>query len=145
MCKFIFIINIELLIALLRCSISSNVSVHQIKGDSKHRRKCYAVVKNILVRSNGRLHTLSPKQFALGDKAIRGSLHAPSPHQESSSATATVLPNANEAAVCHWCDQDLPTHHMVAESRPLQLIAPDSPHEVTSSATATVPRLSILT
>ena len=37
------------------------------------------------------------------------------------------MPNANEAAVCHWCDQDLPTHHMVAESRPPQLIAPASP------------------
>ena len=29
------------------------------------------------------------------------------------------MPNANEAAVCHWCDQDLPTHHMVAENGPL--------------------------
>jgi hypothetical protein len=50
------------------------------------------------------------------------------------------VPSVNYTVASSLTDQGLPTHHMVAESRPLQLIAFDSPHEVTSSVTATVPR-----
>ena len=55
------------------------------------------------------------------------------------------MPNANEAAASPKGDQGLPTHHMVAESRPLQLgIAPAMPHQYTSMAVATQPCLSIV-
>ena len=49
------------------------------------------------------------------------------------------MPNANDAVASSKGNRYLPTHHIVAESRPLQLTAPPWPHQDTSSTTATQP------
>ena len=48
------------------------------------------------------------------------------------------MPNANGTTASPGGDQDLPTHRMITESRPLLTAsAPPSPHQCTSSTTAT--------
>src|SRR6056300_304429 len=54
------------------------------------------------------------------------------------------VPSVNYIVASSLTDQRLPTHHMVAESRPLQLIAPTSTSQDTSMAIATQPCLSII-
>ena len=49
------------------------------------------------------------------------------------------MPNANDAVASSKGNRYLPTHHIVAESRPLQLTAPPWPHQDTSSTTAAQP------
>ena len=83
------------------------------------------------------------------------------PHQNVSSTTATVPCQSIAKVRCnrrlHMCAnrklhssklfcRSGPTYtpyHMMVESRPLTSIPPDSPHQTTSSTTATVPRRSI--
>ena len=49
------------------------------------------------------------------------------------------MPNANDAVASSKGDRYLPTHHIVAESRPLQLTAPAPPRDETCSTAATGP------
>ena len=54
------------------------------------------------------------------------------------------VPSVNYAVASCLSHQGLPTHHVVAESRPLQLYLTTSTHRDTSTAMATQPCLSIL-
>ena len=49
------------------------------------------------------------------------------------------VPSVNYAVASSYADQGLPTHHMVAESRPLQLKLLLPPHQYNASTTATQP------
>src|SRR5210317_265429 len=75
-----------------------------------------------------------------GDSNTTMPIHCFIAHHSSS----IYVPSVTYAEATHERYHHIPTHHMVAESRPLQLTAPTSPHQDTSMAIATQPCLSIV-